>query len=98
MNRISFDKLDGLLDLEPYAVGHEEKKSHFMDAIRQVTLHHYSSCLPYQRLCDRREFSPDRFNEIEELPYLPTNAAFVLDDSLDKSLKSIVQCLKTGFK
>jgi hypothetical protein len=91
---MAFDRLNGLLELEPYTVNHEEKKSYFMDAIRQVTLHHYSSCLPYQRLCDRRQFSPDQFNEIGELPYLPTDIfkdapiLSVAEESVVRKIKS----------
>jgi hypothetical protein len=69
---MAFERLNKLLELEPYIFNHEEKKAYFIDAVRQVTLHHYNSCPPYQRLCDRRRFSPELFNEIEELPYLPT--------------------------
>lgn len=90
-----FDKLDGLLELEPYAVSHDEKKTPFMDAIRQVTLHHYSSCLPYQKLCDSRQFSPDQFNQIEELPYLPTS---IFKDALILSVpeESIIRNIKSS--
>jgi hypothetical protein len=76
---MAFDKLNTLIDSKPFSLNNKEKKVKFINAVREVTLHHYNNCLPYKKLCDKRQFSPDLFNEIEELPYLPTN---IFKDSL----------------
>jgi phenylacetate-coenzyme A ligase PaaK-like adenylate-forming protein len=73
MNTMAFEKLNALLELEPYGLDRMEKKARFDEAIQEVTLHHYHSCLPYKRLCNNRQFSPYESYAVEELPYLPTS-------------------------
>ncbi len=91
---MTFENLDTLIEPKPFSLNNAEKKVKFIDAVREVTLHHYQNCLPYKRFCDKRQFKPDLFNEIEELPYLPTNIfkdAFLLsvpEESIIRSIKS----------
>jgi hypothetical protein len=70
---MEFPLLERLLENPPYGLGSEQKNSLFLDAVREVSVHHYQNCGPYKRLCDKRGFDPHRLKFLEELPLLPTS-------------------------
>jgi phenylacetate-coenzyme A ligase PaaK-like adenylate-forming protein len=70
---MAFDKLQKLLDTTVYGLGQQIKEKIFIDAMREVSIHHYNNCKPYRNLCDKRGFNPNRFLNITEIPYLSTS-------------------------
>jgi hypothetical protein len=69
---MAFKELDTLLQLPVYSP-RQEKATRLISTLREVTIHHYANCKPYQTLCDKRGFNPESFSSLEELPYLPTS-------------------------
>ncbi len=69
---MTFEKLNELLGQPLYEHGKQEKSSLFMDAVLEVTRHHYANCTPYRNLCNKRDFDPEQLETLVGLPYLPT--------------------------
>lgn len=70
---MEFPLLDRLLENAPYDLSSKQKSSLFLDAVGEVSIHHYENCGPYKTLCDKRSFDPNQLTSIEELPLLPTS-------------------------
>lgn len=70
---MEFPNLQTLLKRPVYGLPREHRKKLFYDAMREVCSYHYANCLPYQKLCQKRKFSPEKAFELEDLPYLPTS-------------------------
>jgi hypothetical protein len=70
---MKFPLLNRLLENAPYDLPSEQKSSLFLNAIREVSVHHYESCEPYKTLCGKRNFDPHRLSTLNELPLLPTS-------------------------
>lgn len=84
---MDFNKLRELLGATVYGPGKKGKDLIFLDAMREVSKHHYDNCKPYRTLCDKRGFDADVFSNIAEIPYLTTSLfkdALLL--SIEKSL------------
>lgn len=90
----TFEKLDLLLKEDVYGLSAQDKKKIFIETIREVSLHHYKNCKPYQRLCGNRNFDPEKLFKIEDLPYLPasifkeTLLLSVNEDKIFREIKS----------
>ena len=69
---MEFIHLNHLLTLKPFEYDQAQKRIPFLNAVREVTDHHYRNCLPYQNLCRNRNFDPRSAQDPEALPYLPT--------------------------
>jgi phenylacetate-coenzyme A ligase PaaK-like adenylate-forming protein len=70
---MGFAELETLLKCPLYTLSRAEREPFFLKALREVALHHYRFCEPYQRLCQKRGFDPETFQSLEELPYFPTS-------------------------
>lgn len=70
---MTFPNLQTLLKQPVYGLSRNRREKLFFDAMREVCRYHYANCFPYQKLCDRRNFSPEMEFNLEDLPYLPTS-------------------------
>jgi phenylacetate-coenzyme A ligase PaaK-like adenylate-forming protein len=70
---MEFPFLNRLIENSPYDLRLEQKNSLFLNAVREVSVHHYANCGPYKTFCDKRGFDPHRLSTLEELPLLPTS-------------------------
>jgi len=73
MGFMYYKKLDKLLSQSIYGLKSEDKYPVFIDAVLEVTRHHYEKCKPYRRFCEKRMFNPDSFSTLDDLTYLPTS-------------------------
>lgn len=67
------DSYETLLSVPPHSINQIEKNKLFKKALFENFLHHYTNCLPYQKLCIKRGWNKGHktdFN-LEEFPYLP---------------------------
>lgn len=89
---MEFNELCTLLDIGPYDLSINEKEPLFINALKEVTFHHYNNCNPYRKLCDKRGFDPIKLVNIEDLIYLPTTIfkdALLLSISEDDVFREI---------
>lgn len=68
-----FKKMQNLLKGPLYQYDHKTKSKLFLEAVRQVSEYHYENCIPYQKLCKKREVNLSKIDTIEDFPYLPTS-------------------------
>ena len=65
---------DDLLKFPPYSIPEIEKRSLFKDALREAFYHHFDSCEPYRKFCEKAGLSiPLEDFDLTDLPYLPTD-------------------------
>ena len=69
---MSFAYLNQLLKQPLYGLSSAEKQPLFLNALKEVSRHHYQNCRPYAKFCRKKGFDGDNFTEIYDLPYLPT--------------------------
>lgn len=69
---MTFAKLDEILKQPVYGLPQAKKRPLLLDALKEVTQHHYDHCVPYAALCDRRGITPEGLTDIERIPFLPT--------------------------
>ncbi|HEA66433.1 MAG TPA: hypothetical protein ENI07_06395 [Desulfobacterales bacterium] len=70
---MEFKHLNDLLMKEVYSLDRAHKSSLLIEVLRKVAHHHYNNCQPYQNFCKKRRFNYDKWQQIEELPYLPAS-------------------------
>lgn len=69
---MSFLHLDELMGQPVYELKQKDKSGPFMDALWEVTRHHFENCMPYRRFCNKRSFDPASEFDLSQIPYLPT--------------------------
>lgn len=68
-----FKHLNKILSKKIFAFDQKDKDSMLIAALREVTMHHFEECKPYQTLCKKKKFIPETLSNIYDLPYLPTS-------------------------
>ena len=87
---------DDLLKFPPYSISENEKHSLFKDALRETFDHHFNSCKPYRKFCEKAGLSaPLGDFDLTDLPYLPTDVFKKMRlSSVDES--SVVRTLQSS--
>lgn len=69
---MSLVTFEDLLELAPFSLPPAEKEQLLKAALKEELEHHFRSCIPYRRFCEKRGFRPP-IGEFEyaDLPYLP---------------------------
>ena len=70
---MQFAELKSLLSQPIYGQTQKEKSTHLVNALRDVVQFHYDHCAPYKKLCQKRDFDPEKFENLEDIPYLTTS-------------------------
>ena len=65
--------IESLLKLEPYSLSKSEKDEIFYNAMNESVKFHYEKSEEFRKLCDNRNFSPDKEFLIQEIPFLPVS-------------------------
>lgn len=63
--------LTDITDTQPFSLEHKEKAELYLNALSDLTKHHYARCFQYQRLLDVLGFEPGQMNSIEDIPFIP---------------------------
>lgn len=63
--------INEILNIEPYSLNKEEKRSMLNARLRELTRVHYNACAPYKRMMDAVGLDIDNIPEYDELPFLP---------------------------
>ena len=76
---------DEILNLEPFAIGREEKRRLMTAGLSELTRHHQQQCSLYGRMLDTIGYQESAVKELEDMPFLPVRLFKELE------LKSIPQ-------
>ena len=68
-----FQSIKDLLSVPIYDHKCPEKQKLLLKLLRQICTHHYKNCPQYRMLCKKKDFNPQQFKTLEEIPFLPTD-------------------------
>lgn len=63
--------INDILNIEPYSLDKEQKRSLLNDRLRELTRYHYQHCEPYKRMMDAVGLDIEHLPEYDQLPFLP---------------------------
>ena len=63
--------LTDIMDTQPFSLEHKEKAGLYLQALSDLTIHHYARCFQYKRLLDVLGYGPDRIKCVEDIPFIP---------------------------
>lgn len=63
--------LNDILNISPYSLDKEAKRSLLNDRLKALTLHHYEKCEAYRSMLDALNLDREHLPEYDELPFLP---------------------------
>ncbi len=63
--------LTDIMDIQPFSLQHQEKAGLYLQALSDLTKHHYAGCLQYKRLLDVLGFYPNQAKRVEDIPFIP---------------------------
>ncbi len=63
--------LTDILDNQPFSLGSKDKAELYLQALSDLTMHHYAKCVEYKRLLDILGFVPDHVKNVEGIPFVP---------------------------
>ena len=63
--------IDEILEIAPYSLDKEAKRTMLNARLRALTRAHYSSCTPYARMMDAVGLDMQNLPDYEQLPFLP---------------------------
>ncbi len=89
---MDFPNLDQLLSKEVYTCDKKEKSELLLNAVKEVSQHHFERCQPYRRFCQKKEFEPATLSLLKDLPYLPASIfkdALLLSIAEEKIFRTI---------
>ncbi|ONI44747.1 acyl-protein synthetase [Candidatus Epulonipiscioides gigas] len=85
---------DELLKVDPYGINKEEKKIWISTILKDLTEHHYKSCLEYKKILDAFNFNIEQVKDYTDIPFLPVrlfkkyNLKSIDDKDIIKTLTS----------
>ena len=66
-------KIENLFEFDPYSLTQNEKDEIFYDAMNESIKFHYEKSDEFRKLCDNRNFSPNKEFLLQEIPFLPVS-------------------------
>ena len=63
--------LTDIMDAQPFSLEYKEKAELYLQALSDLTKHHYARCLQYKRLLDVLGYSPALIKSVEDIPFIP---------------------------
>jgi len=91
--------LSSVIDIPPFSLGKQEKNVLYVDVLYELTKHHYTNCVQYQKILDVLGFDPTIKQKIEDIPPIPVRLFKDYDLlSVDKSqiIKTMISSGTTG--
>lgn len=64
-------ELEKNLDVLPFSLNHEEKRSFFLEGLHQLTIHHYQFSPHYKRILDSLKYDIQKQYSEESIPFIP---------------------------
>lgn len=91
--------LTDILDHQPFSLEHKDKTDLYLQALSDLTMHHYTRCIQYKRLLDVLGFVPNQVKNMEDIPFVPVRLFKEYDLlSIDRSqvIKTMTSSGTTG--
>jgi len=66
-------KIENLFEFDPYSLTQNEKDVVFYDAMNESIKFHYEKSDEFRKLCNNRNFSPNKEFLLQEIPFLPVS-------------------------
>lgn len=63
--------IEDILEIEPYSLDREQKRTLLNERLRDLTRHHYENCEEYRRMFNATGLDINNLPEYDELPFLP---------------------------
>ena len=63
--------LDSIIDTPPFSLAKQKKNWLYVNALHELTKHHYANCTQYRKILDVLGFDPKVTYNIEDLPFIP---------------------------
>ena len=63
--------INEILNIEPYSLDKEHKRSMLNARLRELTRVHHNACAPYKRMMDAVGLDMNNLPEYDALPFLP---------------------------
>lgn len=63
--------LEKILEIEPYSLDREAKRTMLNNRMHELTLYHYKNCPEYRRMIDATGINIDNLPDFRDLPFLP---------------------------
>jgi len=63
--------LTDIIDTQPFSLEHKDKAELYLQALSDLTEHHYARCFQYKRLLDGLGFELSEVNSVEDIPFIP---------------------------
>lgn len=70
---MTFENLTELIKGPIYEYENDTRRKLLLEALREVSGHHYENCAAYRKFCDKRGGNPSQVASLEDLPYFPTS-------------------------
>ena len=63
--------LTDIMDTQPFSLEHQKKAELYLNALSDLTKHHYARCFQYKRLLDVLGYGSDLIKCVEDIPFIP---------------------------
>ena len=65
--------IETLLEVDPYSLSQKEKNEIFHNAMNESIKFHYEKSDEFKKICDNRNFSPEKEFLVQDIPFLPVS-------------------------
>ena len=65
--------IETLLEVDPYSLSQKEKNEIFHNAMNESIKFHYEKSDEFRKICDNRNFSPEKEFLVQDIPFLPVS-------------------------
>jgi len=65
--------IETLLELDPFSLLQKEKNEIFHNAMNESVKFHYQKSEEFRKICNNRNFSPEKKFQVEDIPFLPVS-------------------------
>lgn len=63
--------LEHIIDTPPFSLSAPEKRELYVNALSELTVHHYNQCPEYKKLLDNIQFDPQNITKTTDIPFIP---------------------------
>ncbi|HEY4787221.1 MAG TPA: acyl-protein synthetase [Bacteroidales bacterium] len=63
--------LENIINTPPFSLHSKEKRELYVNALLEMTLHHYNHCPEYKKILDNIRFNPQNIKDVTDFPFIP---------------------------
>jgi len=88
-------EISEILNIAPYSLNKDEKEQMLSPFLMQMSRHHYTHCVPYQKMMDSVGFDVQKDYQSTDLPFLPVRL-FKMFDLLSVPKEDVVKTMTSS--